>query len=323
MGCLNALLSKFTQIDKHPSLETVLFVLISYSTFLLSECLEFTGIVSVLFCGIFQAHYTYNNLAEESKKQTREFFGLLNFLSENFIFLYIGITMFTFGKHQWEWQFILFSFLAIFVARLIIIYPLSLLVNLSRKKTARITWNMQHVMLFSGLRGAMAFALAIRNTSSEARQLILTSTSIIVIVTVVFCGGLTENVIKLFKIKIGIDIDNNTEREKLNKKKELKSNLSEISLASKGGETKKKSFFKRGIFQAWRGFDKKYMKPFLTHATPSLITNLPHRFIKIAQFLTSKEQLEVFHFEIFEVFEIENNIFFYFFPERIHNRKRE
>ena len=60
---------------------------------------------------------------------------------------------------------------------------------------------MQHLMFFSGLRGAMAFALAMRNTSSQARKLILTTTSIIVILTVILCGGLTSKMLVWLKIK--------------------------------------------------------------------------------------------------------------------------
>ncbi|KAL9919135.1 sodium/hydrogen exchanger 7-like isoform 2-T7 [Glossina fuscipes fuscipes] len=40
-----------------------------------------------------------------------------------------------------------------------------------------------------GLRGAMSFALAIRNTLSEARLTLLTATSLIVIFTVIIQGG--------------------------------------------------------------------------------------------------------------------------------------
>lgn len=45
------------------------------------------------------------------------------------------------------------------------------------------------LFIFLGLRGAMAFALAIRNTLTEQRHLMLTTTSVIAIVTVFICGG--------------------------------------------------------------------------------------------------------------------------------------
>lgn len=52
----------------------------------------------------------------------------------------------------------------------------------------------------AGLRGAMSFALAIRNTVTEARQMMLTTTSLIVIATVVIQGGATMQLLSFFKI---------------------------------------------------------------------------------------------------------------------------
>ena len=54
---------------------------------------------------------------------------------------------------------------------------------------------------FAGLRGAIAFALAIRNTETEIRQLIFTTTLMIVIVTVFINGGLSTLALQVLKIK--------------------------------------------------------------------------------------------------------------------------
>jgi NhaP-type Na+/H+ or K+/H+ antiporter len=72
--------------------------------------------------------------------------------------------MFTFPKHHFDPSYIVGAFVAIFVGRALHIYPLSAGLNCGRKN--KISANLQHMMMFSGLRGAIAFSLAIRNTMS-------------------------------------------------------------------------------------------------------------------------------------------------------------
>uniref|UniRef100_A0A8C3Q4D9 Sodium/hydrogen exchanger n=1 Tax=Geospiza parvula TaxID=87175 RepID=A0A8C3Q4D9_GEOPR len=196
---VTALLTKFTKLCEFPMLETGLFFLLSWSAFLSAEAAGLTGIVAVLFCGVTQAHYTYNNLSADSKMRTKQLFEFMNFLAENVIFCYMGLALFTFQNHIFNPLFIFGALVAVFVARASNIYPLSFLLNLGRKQ--KIPRTFQHMMMFSGLRGAIAFALAIRDTDSQPKQMMFTTALLVVFFTVWVCGGGTTAMLTWLQIR--------------------------------------------------------------------------------------------------------------------------
>ncbi|XP_077845481.1 sodium/hydrogen exchanger 6 isoform X3 [Macaca mulatta] len=293
--------TKFTKLREFQLLETGLFFLMSWSTFLLAEAWGFTGVVAVLFCGITQAHYTYNNLSTESQHRTKQLFELLNFLAENFIFSYMGLTLFTFQNHVFNPTFVVGAFVAIFLGRAANIYPLSLLLNLGRR--SKIGSNFQHMMMFAGLRGAMAFALAIRDTATYARQMMFSTTLLIVFFTVWVFGGGTTAMLSCLHIRYCARL--------WAYRDELRHGLYPQGAHSLFGETdrvgvdsdqehlgipenerrttKAESAW---LFRMWYNFDHNYLKPLLTHSGPPLTTTLPACCGPIARCLTSPQAYE-------------------------------
>uniref|UniRef100_A0A8D0APV6 Sodium/hydrogen exchanger n=1 Tax=Sander lucioperca TaxID=283035 RepID=A0A8D0APV6_SANLU len=263
----------FTKLRDFPLLETALFFLMSWSTFLLAEACGFTGVVAVLFCGITQAHYTFNNLSPDSQDRTKQLFELLNFLAENFIFSYMGLTLFSFQSHVFNPMFIIGAFVAVFLGRAANIYPLSFLLNLGRKN--KIGYNFQHVMMFAGLRGAMTFALSIRDTATYARQMMFSTTLLIVFFTVWICGGGTTPMLTFMSIPVGVDANQDNSVTMLD--------------GSQRRNTKHESAWP---FRIWYNFDHNYLKPLLTHSGPPLTATLPTCCGPLARCLTSPQAYE-------------------------------
>ncbi|MED6293286.1 Sodium/hydrogen exchanger 6, partial [Characodon lateralis] len=265
--------TKFTKLRDFQLLETALFFLMSWSTFLLAEACGFTGVVAVLFCGITQAHYTFNNLSPESQNRTKQLFELLNFLAENFIFSYMGLTLFTFQNHIFNPMFIVGAFLAVFLGRAANIYPLSCLLNLGRRN--KIRSNFQHMMMFAGLRGAMTFALSIRDTATYARQMMFSTNLLVVFFTVWICGGGTTQMLSCQRIRVGVDSD--------------QEHSMSFTDGSERRSTKQESAWP---FRIWYNFDHNYLKPILTHSGPPLTTTLPSCCGPLARILTSPQAYE-------------------------------
>ncbi|CAD5229685.1 unnamed protein product [Bursaphelenchus okinawaensis] len=284
VGCSNALITKFTDVNEYPLLESALFVLVSYISFLFAEVVHFTGIVAVLFCGICQAHYTFNNLSEESQQRTKQFFEVISFLAESFIFLYIGVSLPT-ARAQWSIIFVGVAFVATQLSRALWVYPMCSILNTNRKP--KIERNHQHMIVWSGLKGAVPFALASRNTATEHRQIMQSTTSILILFTVLINGGLAGWMIEKLGIKHGKDVTQQTASSMAETENEEDTDVLNANNRRSGRNPWDKAFLPR----KWYNFDAVFMKPLLTNANPTLMETLPGFCAPVARMLTTEKQL--------------------------------
>ncbi|CAM6096412.1 unnamed protein product [Calypogeia fissa] len=189
-----ALLFKYTglAVNRLHNLESCLIVLFPYAAYMLAEGLGLSGIVSILFCGILMKHYTFSNLSDSTRSFTAGFFHLISSLAETFVFIYMGVDI-AIEKHSWgHVGFIFFSIIFILVARAANVFPCAYIVNFFRSDSRKIPVAHQKALWFGGLRGAMAFALALQSVHDLPDghgRAIVTATTAIVVVTVLFVGG--------------------------------------------------------------------------------------------------------------------------------------
>ncbi|KAH0695177.1 hypothetical protein KY285_022274 [Solanum tuberosum] len=185
------------------NLESCLFVLFPYFSYMLAEGLGLSGIVSILFTGVVMKRYTYPNLSESSQRFVSAFFHLISSLAETFVFIYMGFDI-AMEKHSWSHVgFIFFSILFIVIARAANVFGCAYLVNLVRPPHQKIPAKHQKALWYSGLRGAMAFALALQSVHDLPEghgQTIFTATTAIVVLTVLIIGGSTGTMLEALEV---------------------------------------------------------------------------------------------------------------------------
>lgn len=109
----------------------------------------------------------------------------------------LGLSVFAL-QNGYNIIFITFTALFCLIARACNVYPLTALLN-KRKGVAEITRNQQHMIWYSGLRGAVAFALA-KSFPGEKRNEIIATTMIIILLSIFVMGGGTVSMLNFLKI---------------------------------------------------------------------------------------------------------------------------
>ncbi|KAG0622406.1 hypothetical protein M758_3G095100, partial [Ceratodon purpureus] len=274
----SALLFKYghLQEEKLTTLESCLVVLFPYASYMLADGLDLSGIVAILFAGIAMKYYTAPNLSPEAIQVTTSFFQMLAKLSETFVFIYMGVALFLEQQSWHSFGFTFFTVISCLIARIANVYPCSWLTNLRRPPSRKIPIRFQHALWFSGLRGAMAFALALQSVSDLPNgygQIYLTSTLFTIFFTVLFIGGSTPQLLKYLDIECHVVKDD--ANAQLIENEEDNEDLELENLHSSGDESKfknmankQKLMLQKKIRQiqettSFATLDKKYIKPFL------------------------------------------------------------
>ena len=181
----------------------------------------FEGIVSLLFCGITLKHYAYYNMSRRTQLTTKYLFQVLAQLSENFIFIYLGLTLFTEGELVFKPLFILMTVVGICVARWAAVFPLSMVINWviryrakrrGREAADELPHSYQMMLFWAGLRGAVGVALAASLTGPNGKALQAT-VLVVVVLTVIIFGGTTARMLEIMGIRTGVveEIDSDDE----------------------------------------------------------------------------------------------------------------
>ncbi|XP_042395704.1 sodium/hydrogen exchanger 2-like [Zingiber officinale] len=209
-GLLSAYIIKQLYFGRHSTdREVALMILMAYLSYMLAELLDFSGILTVFFCGIVMSHYTWHNVTESSRVTTKHAFATLSFIAEIFLFLYVGTDALDIEK----WKFVsdspgksigVSSILLglVLVGRAAFIFPLCLISNFKKPQNQKISFKQQVIIWWAGLmRGAVSIALAYNkftksgHTQQRGNAFMITSTITVVLFSTMVFGFMTKPLI--------------------------------------------------------------------------------------------------------------------------------
>jgi solute carrier family 9 (sodium/hydrogen exchanger), member 6/7 len=216
-GLAMSLVLKHSSLAVYPSIESCLVALCAYTCYFFSNGLSMSGIVSLLFCGITLKHYAYHTMSLRTQRATKYIFGTLAKLSENFIFIYLGMSLFTSppsGEKVTSYVkplFIAITTVAVVFTRYAAVFPLSELINFFQRhargqRSEELPHAYQMMLFWAGLRGAVGVALAAGFKGNNALTL-RTTVLVVVVLTVVLFGGTTSRMLEILGIRTGVDDD--------------------------------------------------------------------------------------------------------------------
>ncbi|KAF7211424.1 transcript variant X2 [Nothobranchius furzeri] len=225
-GLLFALLSRCTKNIQ--IIEPGFLFILGYLAYLTAEMLSLSAILSIVFFGVCCQKYINANMDENSVRTMKCAVKVFANGAETMIFVFLGIS--AIDKSIWVWNtgFVLLTLLFILIYRfmgealgppasgfrvslmfeitpLLFLLPgvffLTWFMNLTR--LVPIDYTDQVIMSYGGLRGAVAYGLAVMldEAKIEEKKLMVSTTLIVVYFTVILQGVTMKPLVKWLKVK--------------------------------------------------------------------------------------------------------------------------
>jgi NhaP-type Na+/H+ or K+/H+ antiporter len=187
---LAILLKNFRFLAKSPVHEVIMVFVTGYLVYMVSETMKYSAIVSLLACGICLSHYAWYNLSNQSKVNSSVSSEAIGFAAEAFVFVYIGLTAFSYNDKEWSLMFCVGEIIVAALCRFIAV--MGTLYGFKFFFKHKVQLNFQEVIFtcFAGMiRGAIAFGLVLKlDQSLPNRDVLITSMLMVVIVTTCLYG---------------------------------------------------------------------------------------------------------------------------------------
>ncbi|KAI0238826.1 Sodium/hydrogen exchanger 1 [Lamellibrachia satsuma] len=198
-GLMSAILTRGT---RHVQVvEPLTIFVFAYTAYLVAELFHFSGIISIIGCGLVQAQYAFHNISNKSCTTVKYFSKMMSSTCDSVIFLFLGLSLVQ-SERIWHSGFIFTAIGLCLLVRFIVVFFLTFIANkLMRLRPVNI--EEQFIMAYGGLRGAVAFSLVANlDKKTIPHQGLFETATLAVIIFTVFMQGITiKPLVRLLSIQ--------------------------------------------------------------------------------------------------------------------------